>query len=653
MNKKFLILGAGNAQVDLIRLCKERGLDVYGLSYSDKDRGIPLLDHFEQINIVDTEAVRNYVLGHAIDYIYSVGSDIAVPTFTRVASESGLFTFISPEIADICCEKGEMRRALGNDCPYNVPFALCGSPDELDGVDVFPAIMKPVDSQGQRGVFKVSSVEEAKQRFDESVSHSRSGKVIVEQFIDGDEVSVNAYVLDGEIIFCLLSDRESFPQFPGGIIKAHHLPSVYEQSPVRERVRDLVRTVIGRLGIQNGPVYIQIKISGGRPYLLEVTPRLDGCHMWRLIERYCGVNLLTMTLDHILTGSVAKPVPAPKAFPHHTEFFCEPPGTAFDPAKFEGLYADYAEYYCRSGETVRKMNGFMEKCGYRIFASPRRVGLIGGSGFIGRALAKELGERGFEPVDISRGSGLLRDYSREELTRALRGCDSAVILAARKVSAKEAQSYRLYAENAAVAENSLEACRALGIRDVVFLSSRCVYDHAQPCPVSETGLIRPINYYGISKYTAELICDYRNRKEDMLVKTLRLSQVIGGTDSGYMISAFMKNALEGAPLEVFGKGLGRRDYIYIKDVVRAIIAALNAYTAKGVYNIGSGVGLSNQELAEAVIEGFGSASAAELHPEKPEDPSVIYLDIRKAETELGFVPAYTPAEAFADLKAEL
>ena len=81
--KKILILGAGNAQIDLIRYCKRMGMEVLGCSYSDFDPGIPLLDHFEQINITDVPGVIAYAERESVDFIYSVGSDIAMPTAAR------------------------------------------------------------------------------------------------------------------------------------------------------------------------------------------------------------------------------------------------------------------------------------------------------------------------------------------------------------------------------------------------------------------------------------------------------------------------------------------------------------------------------------------------------------------------------------------
>lgn len=125
MKKKLLILGAGNAQIDLIDYAKTLGLKVYVCSYSNTDKGIPLADCFAQIDITDTEKIESYAKEQKIDYIYSVGSDIAVPTFCKVAENLKLFHFISSKTAEICCNKHLMRETFGVECRFNVPYMVC------------------------------------------------------------------------------------------------------------------------------------------------------------------------------------------------------------------------------------------------------------------------------------------------------------------------------------------------------------------------------------------------------------------------------------------------------------------------------------------------------------------------------------------------
>ena len=107
------------------------GFETYGCSYTDTDKGISLLDHFAQINIIDFEKVKEYFIENQIDYIYSVGSDIAVPTVSKVAEETGNYSFVSLKTAEVCCNKHLMRDAMGNS-RFNLPYIVCSSYQEID-----------------------------------------------------------------------------------------------------------------------------------------------------------------------------------------------------------------------------------------------------------------------------------------------------------------------------------------------------------------------------------------------------------------------------------------------------------------------------------------------------------------------------------------
>ena len=218
MKKKLLILGAGNAQIDLIEYAKKQGLEVHVCSYSNTDKGIPLADFFAQINIIDTDRIEAYVRENQIDVVYSIGSDIAVPTVCKAAERTGKFHFVSGRTAELCCRKDQMREALGTASDYNVSYMVCGTLSEAEQAEFYPLMVKPVDSQGQRGVRCVKQASELEAAFYTAMEYSRCGQVILERYLDGPEVSVNAYMKDGEVIFSILSDRESYSEFPGGII---------------------------------------------------------------------------------------------------------------------------------------------------------------------------------------------------------------------------------------------------------------------------------------------------------------------------------------------------------------------------------------------------------------------------------------------------
>ena len=366
--KKIMILGAGNAQIDAIEYCKEKGYEVYGCSYTNTDKGIPYLDHFIQLDIKDADGIAEYVKENNIDAVYSVGSDLAMPTVMKVCEMLNMPHFISYETAKFCQTKNELISFLGQDFEGNIPFIIAEKIEDAFEYKSFPAMMKPVDSQGQRGCYRVNGREDIEKHFEDSLSFSKSGRVIIEKYIDGPEVSVNAYVQNGEVKFMLVSDRKVFEDLPGGIIKEHILPSVSTTDEGKKNVYDLVKRTLAKLSILNGPVYFQIKMDGDFPVIIEVTPRLDGCHMWNLINNYCGFNLLEASFEHLLGNVQIEASAEPKHDNLKLAFYCEKPGTVFDSEKHQPKEnALYSCKYYETGDTVKSLNGYMEKCGYQIY----------------------------------------------------------------------------------------------------------------------------------------------------------------------------------------------------------------------------------------------------------------------------------------------
>ncbi len=365
--KKILILGTGSAQRDIMEQCRERGCFVIATSYASGYPAQKLADEFYQVDITDAEATGELAKSTDVDCVYSIGSDVAMPTVAAVSENLGLPCFISRETAVICNHKNALRKTLADKkVEGNIPFQIMKSADDEITIP-FPAMMKPSDSQGQRGVRKVADAGEVREHFEETVGFSREGKVILEPYIDGNEISVNVFLENGEMKFYLISDRRVWDEYPGGIIREHIIPSQYEgDKSVCAKIRKLVEDVLEAIGLKNGPAYFQIKVTpDGVPFLIEVTPRLDGCHMWRLIRYSTGVDLLQASLD-MLEGLPYSQPETYEAAAYSLEFLCGKPGTVFSKSNYIVPEHEFLRWYYDDGETVKHMNGYFEKCGYVI-----------------------------------------------------------------------------------------------------------------------------------------------------------------------------------------------------------------------------------------------------------------------------------------------
>lgn len=366
---RILILGTGAAQADLIEYCKRNGHYVVGCSYTDKDKWNAYTDIFEIADIKDKDAVFAIAEKYNVDLVYSVGSAVAMPTVMEVSEKLGLPHFVPAETVGICLSKNRLRECLGPEAEGNISFGVYAEPEDALTYDEFPAMMKPVDSQGQRGCFRIESKEDIRKYFELSREQSSSGRVIIEEFIEGSEVSVNAYMHDGNPDVCLISDRISYDRYPGGIIKEHRIPSIAAaDSSTEEKIRKLVENTAKKLGILNGPAYFQIMLRDDtEPVLIEADARLDGCHLWRLIRSYCGIDLIDMTFRHLMYNEYTKPeIITRQDQGYSLTFINREPGEVFSREGIDTADAEYVCFYYDEGDIVRKKNGHYEKCGYII-----------------------------------------------------------------------------------------------------------------------------------------------------------------------------------------------------------------------------------------------------------------------------------------------
>ena len=362
---KVLILGVAAVQLDAIEELKKMGHETFAVAMAKDGPGADAADHFDLINIIDEEKIINYINDNSIDAVYSTGSDLAMPVSCRISEKLSLPHFVPSNVASICNHKNEMRECLGEDCPGNIPFQVF---DNCNTINIeFPVIAKPSDSQGQRGVKLIHNQEEFELQFDDIKQYSREGKVIVEKFIDGPEISVNGYMFDGNLIFFLASDRVTWEEYTG-LIHKHVLPTKSISKKVENKLRETFEIVCNRIGITNGPVYSQVKIMDNHPYIIEITPRLDGCHMWRIIKYACGLNLMELTFQHLLNNDVSEINKlVEKTSPMELVFWCQKPNTEINLNNYiPPNSAVHHYYYYQNNMIIRPVNGVFEKIGYYI-----------------------------------------------------------------------------------------------------------------------------------------------------------------------------------------------------------------------------------------------------------------------------------------------
>ena len=362
---KVLILGVASVQMDAVDELKKAGCETFAIAMAKDGPAADKADHFAIINILDEEKIVKYIQENKIDVVYSTGSDIAMPVACKISEQLGMPHFVTSKAAYVCNHKDAMRDALTSECEGNVPYQVF---TEVGTVLIdFPAILKPSDAQGQRGVFLINSQKEFEHHFKEAMSYSRAGKIIVEKYIGGTEVSVNGYMVNGVLRFMVASDRDTWPEYTG-LIHRHVVPGQAFSEEAEKKMKRILEDACNRIGILNGPVYFQMKIMDGEPYIIEMTPRLDGCHMWNILERATGVNMMQLTFMHLLFNDISELKKKKQIItPMELVFWCQKSKTYMDRSKLDlPSDAQYHFYYYETGDLVRPVNGIFDKVGYYI-----------------------------------------------------------------------------------------------------------------------------------------------------------------------------------------------------------------------------------------------------------------------------------------------
>jgi len=250
-----------------------------------------------------------------------------------------------------------------------------------------------------------------------------------------------------------------------------------------------------------------------------------------------------------------------------------------------------------------------------------------------------------------KGSGLeclkgdIRDVGH--LQRAMQGCDVAFHLAAEAtVMGCERRSIDAHETNVTGTFNVLRTAQKVGVRRVIFASSREVYGEVADLPVSENAPIMPKNVYGATKAAGEMYCSWASSALEVTV--LRLTNVFGPGDTDRVLPRFMADANAGRPLTVYG-GAQIVDFVWVHNVIDAFIRAGLGPYVPGSVNVGSGAGVTIMEAAKRVIQLSGSDSELDILPTREAEVIRFIANVSRARHELGLACPSHPLNELATM----
>jgi biotin carboxylase len=296
--KTVLFVGAGRHQRRAIIQAKELGLRVAAVDRNPEAPGLKEADVAKVVDFADVDAVLKATARLKLDGVLTVSADRAVPVVAAVAEARGL-PGIGTRTAHLMTHKVAMRARLADAGVPQPRFAAVRSFSErrraADEVG-FPAVLKPADSGGQRGVFRVESVDDIDAHLHEALAASPTGEAILEEFVDGMEMNGIVLSRNGEAIPLTLSDRRRPPGVGFGVGWIHVYPATVFGDQLEESERVATHTVHA-LGLRTGIAFPQlIAHPDGRVLVVECAARIPGGQMADLVRWATGVDLVEVQL---------------------------------------------------------------------------------------------------------------------------------------------------------------------------------------------------------------------------------------------------------------------------------------------------------------------------------------------------------------------
>ena len=321
---KALVLAAGLPQIALIKELKSRGIYVVLVDYYPNPIAKPYADKFYQISTLDIPAVTQVAKEETVDFILTVCTDQALLTVSKVSETLGLPCYIDYQTGLNVTNKSYMKQVFEKNNISTARFAIM---EQLDPQKIshlqYPLIVKPVDCNSSKGVQRVNDLDSLKTAFSEAVRLSRTDNAIVEEFIEGQELSVDVYVENGTAHILATSQLDKIPEKDKFIIFRSKAPS-YLSRVVHDKIQTAAQQIADAFSIYNGPMLIQLIQSDSNIYILEFSARTGGGEKFATIKRLSGFDVIKAVVD-LTMGNIPHVEIATNSLFYASEFiYCKP-----------------------------------------------------------------------------------------------------------------------------------------------------------------------------------------------------------------------------------------------------------------------------------------------------------------------------------------
>jgi biotin carboxylase len=373
-----LFVGAGRHQRRAILRAGELGFRVVAVDRNPEALGLREAERGIVVDFSDNAALEAALEQERFDGVLTVSSDRAVPVVAALAEERGL-PGIGRATAHLMTHKVVMRGALAAAGVAQPRYAALRSLGERRAAAAevgFPAVLKPADSGGQRGIFRIDSLDDVEAHLHETLAASPTGEAILEEYVEGTEMNGIVIARDGSAQTLLLSDRLRPPGVGFGVGWVHLYPASSFGDQLAE-AELLASRATRALGLENGIAFPQLIASpDGRVVVVECGARIPGGQMADLVRHALGVDLVEVALRFAVGERIEDELIEPRRHqPLAIRFFTAAPGSlptgrVRAVGSLEALLGSpgvvQAESYIQLGELIRPVRSDGDRRGYVI-----------------------------------------------------------------------------------------------------------------------------------------------------------------------------------------------------------------------------------------------------------------------------------------------
>ena len=372
--KSILVFGLGFLQKSLIARCKVKGLYTVGIDPCEDAVCKDDVDVFEVVGGQDYEKTLEVAKRYDVAGVITTATDKPLVMMARVAEALHL-PFYSVKTAQWSTDKYQMKQRfmLGG-----VPFAkgkLAKTVDDVDDFE-FPVIVKPRDNSGSRGVKLCRDRQELKECIAEAMEFSHLDTVLVEEFIEGQEYSIESIHYDGKSRVIQFTEKKT-TEFPYNVELGHIQPAMLSDE-VKDEIRDIVEKIAKALNFNNCGSHTELKIGPRGITVIETSPRFGGDFITStLVPLSTGLNIDDLLIDISIGNKLSdndlrlvKNRCSGVVFFNLPEGKIEKIGNLDELNTIKGLHFYY--FGLKEGDTVKKIKNSLDRYGDVVFVADTR-----------------------------------------------------------------------------------------------------------------------------------------------------------------------------------------------------------------------------------------------------------------------------------------